>query len=331
MACKLIMTAEAMKDRKAWLEARQKGIGGSDAAAIVGLSPNKTAFSLWADKTGRTAQKEIPLQDENGKITNEFLYWGREQEELVARRFALETGKRVIKRGLLQSVEYPFMLASIDRAIVGENAGLECKTTAGWNDDQWSGDEIPAAYIVQCLHYMLVTGFDRFYVACLIGGNKYVCKCLERVELAGELEALAKAEEDFYNNYILNDTPPPVDGSKATTDTIKAITSKVATVEAFTLDADFNDLCKEIKALDAEIKLLQEKQEGLKNQLKLALNEAEKATTENYKISYTERMKSGIDSKKLKAELPEVAAKYATLTSYRQLDIREIKQKKDKK
>lgn len=330
MACNLVMTLKAMEDRSAWLEARKKGIGGSDAAAIVGLSPFKSAFSLWAEKTGRVEVKEKPLQDENGKIINEFLYWGREQERLIAERFALETGKKVIKRGLLQSVENPFMLASIDRAIIGENAGLECKTTAGWNGEQWQDDEIPAAYIVQCLHYMLVTGFDRFYIACLIGGNKYVCKVLERSELLPELEALEKAEKDFWNNYILTDTAPPLDGNKATCETVKAITAQNTPEGVAELADEYSELCQQIKILDQGIKRMEEKQEALKNKLKLALAEVETATTEGYKISYKERTKTGIDTKKLKEELPEVAEKYATKSSYRQLDIRAVKPKKAK-
>lgn len=102
----------------AWLEARRAGIGGSDAAAILGASPWATPLSVWADKQGLTAEKPDTIA----------MRFGRDAEEIVARWFAEDTGKTVARcNAILQHPEHPFMLANIDRQIRGERAGLECK------------------------------------------------------------------------------------------------------------------------------------------------------------------------------------------------------------
>lgn len=122
---KLIMTVEEMQNRSKWLKMRKAGIGGSEAAAIVGLNPWKSAFQLWMEKTGQVEPEDLS--------DNEYVYWGNVLEQAVADRFCELTGKKVQRRGMLQDDEYPYMLASVDRMVVGENAGLECKTTNAFN------------------------------------------------------------------------------------------------------------------------------------------------------------------------------------------------------
>ena len=163
---KLIMSVAEMTDEKKWLEARSTGIGGSDAAVIVGLNRWKSPFQLWLEKTGKAEPADLS--------ENEYVYWGKVLEEAVAKRFCELTGKKVQRRGLLQMDDYPYILASVDRMVVGENAGLECKTCNGFAAKEWEDDEVPAAYYVQCQHYMMVTGCERWYIAVLIGGNHFV-------------------------------------------------------------------------------------------------------------------------------------------------------------
>ena len=107
--------------RENWKKDRLKGIGGSDAAIALGMSPWKSQYTLWCEKTGRI----------NNDADNEAMRLGRDLEDYVAKRFSEETGKKVRKSTFsFQSKEHPFMLANVDRLIVGENAGLECKTTS---------------------------------------------------------------------------------------------------------------------------------------------------------------------------------------------------------
>ena len=141
--------------REEWLELRKKGIGGSDSAAIVGLDRYRSPFDVYADKLG--LKPEIP--------DNEAMRQGRDLEQYVAERFMEATGKKVRRRNaMLQHPEYPFMIADIDRWVVGENAGLECKTTSALNRAKFNQGEYPPSYYVQCVHYMAVTGAERWYL-----------------------------------------------------------------------------------------------------------------------------------------------------------------------
>ena len=199
---KLIMTVAEMADEKKWLAARREGIGGSDASIIVGLNRWKSPFQLWLEKTGKAEAEDLS--------GNEYVYWGKVLEEAIANRFCELTGKKVQRRGLLQMDDYPYIRASVDRMVVGENAGLECKTCNGFSAKEWEDDEVPAAYYVQCQHYMMVTGCERWYIAVLIGGNHFVWKEIPRND--DEIDILLQAEIDFWHK-VEEGIMPEVDGS----------------------------------------------------------------------------------------------------------------------
>lgn len=125
MNAKLIMTVEEMKDRKAWEKLRNIGIGGSDAAIIAGLNRWKSPYQLWLEKTRQVEPEDIS--------DNEYVYWGTVMEQLVADRFCELTGKKVRKCGMMQSLTHEFMLANVDRLVVGENEkrGTPMKCSVG--------------------------------------------------------------------------------------------------------------------------------------------------------------------------------------------------------
>ena len=135
--------------RKEWLTERQKGIGGSDAAAVIGVSPWKSAAQVYMDKVE-------PIAEEDEAKVSERLRIGHDLEDYVAKRFMEETGKKVRRCNyMLHHPEHEFLLADIDREIVGENALLECKTTNSYAAGEWV-DEPPEHYQMQCIHYMMV-------------------------------------------------------------------------------------------------------------------------------------------------------------------------------
>lgn len=68
------------------------------------------------------------------------------------------------------------MLANVDRLIIGKKEGMECKTASEYLKNDWEEEEIPAQYLIQCQHYMAVTGYEAWWIAVLIGGNKFVHK-----------------------------------------------------------------------------------------------------------------------------------------------------------
>ena len=185
--------------RLEWLQLRQKGIGGSDAAAIFGMSRWKSPIDIWLSKT-----IEIEEEDEQ----SEAAYWGTVLEDVVAKEFAERTGLKVRRRNaMLQHDEHDFMIADIDREIVGQKVGLECKTASAYKKEEWADDEIPVEYLIQCQHYMAVTGYEAWWIAVLVGGNTFIYKKIDRDEEF--IEMLIKAEMDFWNNHVVPNVMPP--------------------------------------------------------------------------------------------------------------------------
>ena len=159
---KLVSTLGMEKEE--WLRYRKGGIGGSDAGAVCGLNPYRTAMEVYYDKTS----------DEIEEMDNEAMRQGREFEEYVARRFMEATGKKVRRANALYYDERcPFMYADVDRLVVGENAGLECKTASPYMADQWKDGKIPLSYQIQCYHYMSVFQADAWYIVVLIYGKEF--------------------------------------------------------------------------------------------------------------------------------------------------------------
>lgn len=314
---KLIMTVKEMENRDAWLEMRKKGIGGSDCASALGMNPFKSTFQLWLEKTG---QYENPP-------TSERLYWGTVLEGAIADRFSEIKGKQVRKQGMLQSEEYPWMLADVDRVIVGENAILECKTTSSYLKEGWKDDNLPDNYYLQVQHYMAVGGYDKCYVACLIGGQELVIKEVERNE--EDIEAIIKAESDFWNKYVLSGNLPPVDDTTRCEEILKAH-FKGGSEAALDLDAEYDDICEDIKKLEdnaSEInKMILEK----KNKLRLTLGNNEFARTPKYNVWYRSGyVRTSFNTKQFQKDYPDLYDKYKSVSTYRTLKIRESKARKE--
>lgn len=208
---KVFNANEATHDE--WLAFRRNGIGGSDMAALLGLNKWRSVLDVWLDKTGQTEP------DTEG---NRFTYWGIKLEALVADEFALQTGYKVRNNNFtLQSDEHPWMLANIDREIVGVDAGLECKTASAYKRDEWEGDSVPDAYYIQCQHYMAVTGKSSWWIACLLGGNDFVYKEIPRNQEV--IDAIIAQGEVFWNEFVIPKVMPATDGSKACTEAIRSM------------------------------------------------------------------------------------------------------------
>ena len=188
--------------REEWLAERNKGIGGSDIATILGLNKWKSPLQLFLEKTGKVVAEDLS--------DKEVIYWGNVLEDVVAKEFERRTGKKVRKRNVMFCDDkYPYMRANVDREVVGENAVLECKTTDKRNADQWVDDQVPANYILQCQWYMMIRGYEKAYIACLIGGNQFVFKEIERDE---ELIEIIKGKAvEFWETNVLGDVEPDAD------------------------------------------------------------------------------------------------------------------------
>ena len=185
-ALRLVKTQQL--SRADWLQVRQQGIGSSDAAAAVGLSPYKSPLQLWAEKTGQARFPEPDPQDDRHPM-----YWGTLLEPIVAAHYTRRTGRRVRRiNAVLQHPQHPWMLANVDREVMGSSEVqlLECKT-AGLHGARLWQDGVPEYVQLQVMHQLAVTGKAACDVAVLIGGQELRIHRIERDEtVIGRLIAL---------------------------------------------------------------------------------------------------------------------------------------------
>lgn len=305
-----ISTADMSRDE--WLDARRAGIGGSDVGAIMGFNQYKSAYQTFLEKTGQYYEE----------VDNEAVYFGNALEDFVAQEFAKRTGKKVRQLNkMLVHPEHDFMLANLDRVVVGERAVLECKTASEYVKDAWEGDEIPASYLCQVHHYLAVTGFEKAYIAVLIGGNKFVWKEIERDEEF--IQILIEREKDFWENHVLKDVAPPIDGSDATNELIKKMYPQDDGT-AIMLTKDDDVLLDAIDSISREIKALEQQKQEYENQLKLKLENATEGHSQRHKVTYKTITSNRVDSKRLKVEVPDVYDKFIKPSSSRRLTIKKL-------
>ena len=221
-------TPTAGMTRQEWLAERRKSLGGSDMGAVLGMHRYSSPYAVWAEKTGRLPDEE----------DNEAMRQGRDLEDYVARRFMEKSGKKVRRlNAILRNDEYPHLHANIDRDVVGEDSGLECKTASALSSRRFAGGDFPENYYCQCVTYLAVTGYRRWYLAVLILGKGFqiyqmttvpedeVPAWCESSTYVGpeEIAALTRAAEHFWVSYVEQDSPPPVDGLSATTKAMETI------------------------------------------------------------------------------------------------------------
>lgn len=294
--CDLILSVKDAEDHEKWLEARAIGIGGSDAAVIMGMNQYKSPYQLWLEKTG---QVEPP--DLSG---NQYVYWGTRNESNIADWFQEETGKKVKRLGTLQSKEYPFMLANVDRTVVGENAGLEIKTAGVSQYRKWKDDEIPDAYYCQCLHYMAVTGAAYWYIAVLLGGNEAKWKRIERNE--EDIQHLIMAETDFWK-LVEARTPPPVDGSDSCAAALSAQYKGGDPNYSIILPPDIDGVIESLEDDKAIMDALKKQITEKENRLKALLGNAEEGTTDHYRVLWKMQAgRSSVPLAKIKKQTPDI-------------------------
>lgn len=304
--------------REDWLEARRKGIGGSDASAILGVNPYSSPLKVYMDKIGKGKEEE----------TNEAMRQGTDLEQYVAERFCEETGlkvKRVNK--ILQHPDHSWMLANIDRQIVGMNAGLECKTTSPYSKFRFDEGEINPHYYWQSMHYMAVTGAEKWYVAILVLGKAFHVFEIARDEDA--IERLINTEKVFWENCVVPQIPPLPTGSDADDEAIDALYPQgmdgVPGEDVLSLD-DMEDALN-LRALKAQERdALDEQIKQIDQSLKLALGDFEKGMSIGWKVNWTNTSTSRIDTKKLKEKYPQIAEEMTKTTMGRRFSVAKIKE-----
>lgn len=304
-ALRLIKTNELSRDE--WLEVRKNGIGSSDAAAAVGLNPYQSQLELWMVKTGRDAH--LPKVDP--KDDSSPLFWGTLLENFVAAAYTRRTGNRVRKlNSVLRHAEHPWMLANIDREVMGapDVQVLECKTT-GMNGQKLWRDGVPEYIQLQVQHQLAVTGKRTADVAVLVCGNDFRTYRIQRDDKM--ISSLIELERRFWH-YVETDTPPPADGSDSAAKALQALypeddTSVIRLEDDAEMSAVFSDLLAVRQSLTEaetfEAKLKQHIQERMGNSSKAVFSSGE-VTWKKSRDSLV------LDVARLLRDRPELLAQY---------------------
>ena len=292
-----------------WLEERKKSLGGSDVGAVLGMNEYSSPYKVWADKTGKLPPFE----------GNEWTRLGNDLEGYVAERFMDASGLKVVNDSATwRNDKYPHLHANLDRRVVGMKAGVECKLTSELNAKKYKNGEFPDRFYAQCVEYLCVTEFERWYLAVLIYGKGIKIYQMTRIpddvvpewcEASvyvddGEIEAMAKATADFWNNYVLTDTPPMADGSKSTSETLRQIypESNGDTVSLMAFEEDLKQY-KHLASLEEDYKKMKEE---CANKIKAYMQDASIGESGNFKVSYSSYVKNTFDHKAFAKDNPGI-------------------------
>ncbi|MGZ2744470.1 YqaJ viral recombinase family nuclease [Burkholderia stagnalis] len=304
-ALKLVKTQELSRDD--WLAVRRTGIGGSDAAAAVGLNPYMSLLELWLDKTGRA--DGMPRPDPND--TTEATYWGTLLEPIVAAVYTQQTGIKVRKvNAVLRHPTIPWMLANIDREVVGARDVqiLECKTAGEFGARLWR-DGVPEYIQLQVQHQLAVTGKTAAHVAVLLCGQALEVHRIDRDDaLIGRLIEL---EARFWR-FVESDTPPPADGSESADRALRHLYPGRGDTIDFSDDRHLSSVFADLVALRAEIETRQQLEAQFKQTIQQAMGDAIRAVFETGSVSFKRsKDSSSIDLDRLLADHPSFEQRYA--------------------
>jgi putative phage-type endonuclease len=207
-----------MNKKEKWIEQRNKGIGGSDASAVLGQNPYMTNVELWEYKTGRKKPEDISNKD--------YVIYGQKAERPLIELFSLDYPQYEViipkPYSLYLHPKYPFIRGTIDAFFTNKETGemgiLEVKTTnilQAMHREKWD-NKIPQNYYIQCLHYMLVTG----YTFCILkaqlktewtNGDIRLNTRHYRInyeDVKADIELLKAKEIEFWTEYVEKDRRP---------------------------------------------------------------------------------------------------------------------------
>lgn len=310
-------------NREAFLSERRSSIGGSDIAAIIGLSPWATAYDVWLDKRG---------QREEADPDAPALYWGSILEDVVAKEYAKRASAKVQRvNQKLVHPDFAFAAANIDRAVVNPDISgvvswkdgrlttdkiLECKTANQFTAHMWDEagtDGIPIYYVVQCMWYLGVTGASICDLAVLIGGSDFRVYTIERDQ--DLIARLFEAGQTFWDRVKSGVAPQP-----QTIDDVKRMWPHHTELKSVIVGVDtFND-CKRMAEIKAEIKALEAEAKAAEFRIVTAFEDAEEITHAGERLAtWKAQDTTRLDIKALKEAHPDIADLFSKTTTSRVL------------
>lgn len=305
-----------------WHAERRKGVGGSDVAAILGLSKFRTAYDVWLEKTGQAAPQE----------ENEAMYWGTVLEDVVASEYSRRSGRKIqrVNKQLVHP-SLPIARANIDRAVINPDIRgnvrwvdgrlttdrlLECKTANAFTAHKWGEtgtDDIPDDYVVQCQWYAGIARVETVDLAVLIGGSDFRLYTIAAVPAL--FDALLEAAARFWK-LVDNGTPPD---PQTLEDAKRLWPQHIATKTEIVGVQTWRD-CESLIDIKNQIKVLEEEKKQVELRIVSTFGDAERIDYDGDRLATWKTQEAArIDAKALRAEHPDIADKFTTTSSTRVL------------
>lgn len=227
---------------------RKKGLGATDCAAVMGMSPYKTPYELWMIKTGRMEEEAI--------LDEKRLRLRHAHEETIAQEYAIQKNVKLEKmEDTIFHKDLPFMLCHLDRVVSGQRKIVECKSASGFMRNMWGmggSDEAPLHYILQVQHQLACSGYDDADIAALIDIDDYRIYPMPRNEKI--IEKIEYECEKFWHKNVLADVPPPPTCRNDLKLMYPANNGKFieATLDVMSVINVFNNFKTDIKNLESE-------------------------------------------------------------------------------
>ena len=283
----------------------QKGLGGSDIAAALGVSSYKTPRRLWAELAGVIERKDISHLP--------AVKMGHKLEPIVADLFAEQTGLKVRRNNwILQHDTIDYLYANIDREVImpdGSRAVLECKTANYNSRKMWQGEQVPKEYMAQCQYYMAITGASKCFLAVLIGGVDFEYWEIDRNEkiIADILEGAAA-----FWRCVETGAEPSLDGSEDAAKLLLETYREAEASKTITLDHTDYEKIEVREILQKQKAELEQQINTIDNYFKEQIGKAGAVTAlvkdREVKWGITKRKK--VDTKALKAAYPSIVQRY---------------------
>jgi len=290
-----------------WLDIRRRGIGGSDVGAILGLNKYRTPLDVYFEKRGEVEPEDLS--------DNDAVHFGIVLEDVIAAEYERRTGRKVRRNNrVLQHPKYPWMLANLDREVVGRERILECKTAGAYMAGGWgeSGtDQVPESYLLQCMHYLAVTGRQVADLAVLIGGRDFRIYEIRRDEEL--IQMLIEREAEFWARVERGDPPAPL----LLQDVSKLFPRHTPDKEV-EATPDVLALLQGLRDRKDTIKRLKEEAERLQMKISEAMGDAERLVHEGMTLAtWKAQASSRFDSRSFKADHPDMHKQYCRQTQSR--------------
>ncbi len=312
MSAEMVLPYDA--PREVWLNARRRGIGGSDALACLGLDPWKTRLEVFLDKLEGAPERE----------QTDRMRWGQIVEPAILDWFTERTGIKVTRRGLLRSTTRPWQLASLDGE--SEDGGIvEIKNTGWHRRREWEDGQVADGAEAQSQHYLDVTDASHAWVVAQIGGEPPE---IRRVERDPELIAHIRAAEFELWRMVERNTPPPLEGGKASEELVKRLFPTGQPGQQLQADAELMELlAADRQAHHAETSHAAVKKDA-RTRIKQLMGEATELVNHANRVlaTWDNRSRVKVDVAKLREQFPEIAAQVVSETHYRQFTNKTLKE-----